>query len=75
MTDDVIKNRLCNLVGGSKPLSFDDALADVKRNVRLIFRSRMHAFAILMLQTSYMELCERRGWTFVEKAPKAAASI
>ncbi len=25
-----------------------------------------------MLQTSYPELCERRGWTFVEKAPKAA---
>ncbi len=25
-----------------------------------------------MLQTSYLELCERRGWTLVEKAPKAA---
>ncbi len=25
-----------------------------------------------MLQTSYIELCERRGSTFVEKAPKAA---
>ncbi len=25
-----------------------------------------------MLQTSYLELCERRGWTFVEKAPEAA---
>ncbi len=27
---------------------------------------------MLMLQTSYLELCERRGWTFVETAPKAA---
>ncbi len=35
LTDDVIKNRLCNLVGGRKPGSFDDALADVKRNFRL----------------------------------------
>ncbi len=25
-----------------------------------------------MLHTSYVELCERRGWTFVEKSPKAA---
>ncbi len=35
LTDAVIKNRLCNLVAESKPVSFDDALTDVKRNVRL----------------------------------------
>ncbi len=35
LTDDVIKNRLCNLVGGSKPVSFDDTLTELKRNVRL----------------------------------------
>lgn len=27
---------------------------------------------ILMLQTVYVELCERRRWNFVEKVPKAA---
>ncbi len=32
----------------------------------------MHAFASSLLQTSYLELCECRGWTLVEKAPKAA---
>ncbi len=39
LTDDVIKNRVCNLVGGSKSVSIDDALADFKRNVRLKFRA------------------------------------
>ncbi len=70
--DDVIKNRLCNLVGGSKPVSLDDALTDVKRNVRLDVSEPDARIRILTLQTSYLELCERRGWTFVEKATKAA---
>ncbi len=51
---------------------FDDALADVKRNVRLDVSEPDARLRILMLQTSYLELCERRGWTFVEKALKAA---
>ncbi len=72
LTDDVIKNRLCNLVGGSKSVSFDDALADVKRNFRLEVSQPDAHLRILMLLTSYLELCERHGWTFVEKAPKAA---
>ncbi len=71
LTYDVIKNRLCNLVGGSKPVSFDDALAYVKRNIRLNVSEPDARLRILMLQTSYLELCERRGWTFVEKAPKS----
>ncbi len=72
LTDDVIKNRLCYFVEGSKPVSFDDALADVKRNVRLDFSEPDARLRILMLQTSYLDLCERRGWNFVENAPKAA---
>ncbi len=72
LTDDIIQNRLCNLVGGSKPVSFDDALADVKRNVRLDISEPDVRLRILILQIIYIELCERRGWTFVKKAPKAA---
>ncbi len=61
LTDDFIKNRMCNLVGRSNPVSFDDALEDVKGNVLLeVFESDAHLF-ILMLQTSDIDLCERRG--------------
>ncbi len=50
LTDDVIKNRLCN---------------EVKRNRRLDVSEPDALLRIFMLQTSYLELCERRGWTFV----------
>ncbi len=53
-------------------MSFDDALAGVKRNVRPDVSEPDARRRILMLQTSYLELCQRRGWTFVEKALKAA---
>ncbi len=72
LTDDFIKNRHFNLVGGRNPVSFHDALADVKRKVRPDVSEPDARLRILMFQTSYLELCERRGWTFVEKAPKAA---
>ncbi len=72
LADDIIKNRLCNLVGGSKPVSFDDTLADVKRNIRLDISEPDAHLRILMLKTSYLELCERRGWNLVEKISEAA---
>ncbi len=42
-------------------MSFDDALADVKRNVRLEVSEPDARLRILMLQTIYLELCERHG--------------
>ncbi len=69
MTEDVINNRLCTLIGRSTPVSFDEAVADVKR----INISEPDArLRILLLQTSYLELCERLSLTFVENTLKAA---
>ncbi len=39
-------------------MSFDDALADVKRNIRLDVSEPDARLRILMLQTSYLELCQ-----------------
>ena len=72
LTDDIIKNKLMHLVSGSKHVTYDEAMADVKRNVRLDASEPDARLRILMLQTSYMELCERRGYNFVEEAPEAA---
>ncbi len=72
LTEGVIKNSLRNLAGGRKTVSFNDALADVERNVCLDVSEPDASLRILMLQTSYIELCECRGLKFVEKAPKAA---
>ena len=72
LTDDVIKSKLKELAGQPKSVSFEEALADVKRNCRLDSSEPDARIRILMLQTSYVELCERRGWRFYENAQKAA---
>eukprot|EP00171_Calliarthron_tuberculosum_P023413 IDg23413t1 len=72
LTDDIIKNKLIELSSGSKPVSFDEALADVKRNIRLDLSDPDARIDILMLQASYVEHCKRHGWDFVNTAPKAA---
>ena len=53
-------------------VSYDDYLADVKRNCTLDVSEPDARLRILTLQTSYIELCERRGWKFFETAQKAA---
>lgn len=45
---------------------------DVKRNFRLDASEPDARLRILMLQTSYIELCEKRGWKFYETAQKSA---
>ncbi len=72
LRDDAIKNHLCYLVGGSKPLSFDDALANVQPGVCLDISEPDARLRVLMLQANYLECCERLGLAFDEKATKAA---
>ncbi len=61
LTDDIIKAKLTERSSGSKPVSFDEAFADVKRNVRLDVAELDAQIRILMLQASYVEHCKRRG--------------
>ncbi len=70
VTDDAIKARLTEISSGSKPVSFDEVLADVKRNVRHDAAEHDACIRILMLQASYAEHCKRRGWDFANNAPE-----
>lgn len=70
--DVIIETHLHGLIAGSKSVSFDDALADFKRNIRLDASELDARLRTLILQTSSIELCERRGQTFAEKALRAA---
>ena len=60
------------IAGTSRSVSVESALADVKRNVRLDANKPDARLRILMLSASYLELCEKRGWKFVETSQKAA---
>ncbi len=57
LTDDVIKNRLCNLVVGSKPVSFDDAWPMSSATFCLDVSEPHARLRILMLQTRYPRAC------------------
>lgn len=72
LTDEVIKDKLISLSSGSRTASADPAMADVKRNVSLDASEPDAWLRIMMLSASYLELCDKRGCNFVEKAPKAA---
>eukprot|EP00171_Calliarthron_tuberculosum_P007262 IDg7262t1 len=72
LSDDIIKANIIKLSSGSKPVSAEEALADVKRNVRFDASEPDAKLRVLMLQASYIELCKKRGWKFYETAQKAA---
>ena len=72
LTDEVIKSKLEEIAGTSRSVSVESASADVKRNVRLDSNEPDARLRILMLSASYLKLCEKRGWKFVETSQKAA---
>ena len=72
LTDELIKEKLTTFAAGTKTVSADEALADVKRNVRLDATEPDARMRIMMLSASYLELCDKRGWNFIDTAPKAA---
>lgn len=72
LTDEIIKDKLDEIAGTSRSVSVESALADVKRNVKLDANEPDARLRILMLSASYLELCEKRGWNFIETSQKAA---
>ena len=72
LNDAVIKAKLESLSSTTKHVSFDEAMADVVRNVKIDASEADARLRVLMLQTSYISLCDRRGWNFIDKAQKAA---
>ena len=60
------------MAAGTKTVSAEEALADVKRNGRLDSSEPDARLRVMMMSASYLELCDKGGWKFVEKAPKAA---
>ena len=72
LTDEIIKEKLLELTGGPRTVSAEEALAEVKRNILLDASEPDASLRVLMLSASYLELCDKRGWNFVEKAPKVA---
>ena len=72
LTDDIITNKLEELSRGSKPVSAEEFLADIKRNVRLDATEPDAKLRTLILQANYVKFCKERGWRYYETAPKAA---
>ena len=71
-TDEIINEKLEELAGGARTVLAEESLADIKKNVSLDASELDANLRVLMLSASYLELCNKRGWKFVEKAPKAA---
>lgn len=72
LTDKLIKSKLETFAAGSKKVSAEEAFADVKKKFRLDASEPDARLRVIMLSASYLDLCEKRGWKFVEKAPKTA---
>ena len=73
LTDVTLKAKLEEIAGKSKNVTVDQALAEVKRHVKLDANEPDARLRIMMLSALYLELCEKRGCEFVEKSQKAAA--
>ena len=72
LRDEIIKTKLKELSSDTKAVSKNEALADVKKHVCLDASKPDARLRILMLSASYIELCEKRGWNFVENSQRAA---
>lgn len=72
LTDAILKAKLAERSGKKLKFSKEQVSADVKRNVRLNANESDAEFRIESLSASYLDLCDQRGWDFVEKTPKAA---
>ena len=72
LTDAIIKTTLTSLSSRGKIVDYEEVMADVKRSISLDASEPDPRLRIIILQTAYLDLCNHRGWNFVEKAPKAA---
>ena len=74
LTDEKIKSKLETFAAGTKTVSEEEALADVKRNVRLDASEPDARLRIIMLSASYLELCDKRGWNSSKRLPRLISS-
>ncbi|CAN8067564.1 unnamed protein product [Agarophyton chilense] len=72
LTDEIIKEKLSALSSNGRAVSYDELMADVKRSISIDALEPDACLRIIGLQTAYLDLCDRRGWDFVDTAPKAA---
>ena len=72
MTDVTLKAKSEEIAGKSKNVTVDQALAEVKRHIKLDANEPDARLRIMMLSASYLEQCEKRGREFFEKSQKAA---
>lgn len=68
LSDEGIKDKLESLARTKKSVFSEEALADVKRHIKPDACKFDVRLCILMLQTLYVELCERLGWKFIATA-------
>lgn len=71
-TDDAIRTSLEEVSGRVRSVSVDADFADVKRHVKLDANESDARLRIVVLSASYLELCEKRGWDFLENSQEAA---
>lgn len=67
----IIKDNLTTLASRIKYIYCDEYINEVKSNVRLDSSEADARLQILMLPESYLELCDKMVWKFVEKTLKA----
>lgn len=72
LSDEILKAKLQELTGGARKASSEQDLADLKRNVKLDAGETYSKLLVLMLSASYIELCDKRGWKFIENCQKTA---
>ncbi|CAN8069970.1 unnamed protein product [Agarophyton chilense] len=72
LSDDLIKTKLLGRSGGVRSVSYEEVMADVKRNIKPDVSEPDPSLRIFMLRASYLDICERRGWNCVDSAPKSA---
>lgn len=71
-TDEILRSKLHDMVNDTVPVDFDQALVDVKKNIRMNADEDNARTRVLMLNTSYLRFCKKRGWSFYKDAQKAA---
>ncbi len=71
-TDTIIMAKLEEISGTVRTVSVEAAHADLKRHGRLDPNEPDARLRVTMLSASYLELCEKRGWEFLENSQEAA---
>ena len=72
LDDTTLRAKLEELAGRARDVSPSEAMALVKKEIRLNAAENCARLRVMLLSASYLDLCEKRGWKFVENSPKTA---